>query len=66
MAATRKDDLYSDRFRAETYATFAQMRAEDPVFCRPGQISAASQGLRSASVPQTDRTCGPQDGPIGL
>src|SRR6266536_1863289 len=36
MAATRKYDLYSDRFRAETYATFAQMRAEDPVFCQPG------------------------------
>jgi cytochrome P450 len=36
MAATRKYDLYSDRFRAESYATFAQMRAEDPVFCQPG------------------------------
>jgi cytochrome P450 len=36
MAATRKYDLYSDRFRAETYATFARMRADDPVFCQPG------------------------------
>jgi cytochrome P450 len=36
MAVTRKYDLYSDRFRAETYATFAQMRAEDPVFAQPG------------------------------
>jgi cytochrome P450 len=36
MAATQKYDLYSDRFRAETYETFARMRAEDPVFCQPG------------------------------
>ncbi len=36
MAATHKYDLYSDRFRAETYATFKRMRAEDPVLCQPG------------------------------
>jgi cytochrome P450 len=36
LAATRKYDLYTDRFRAETYATFERMRAEDPVFCQPG------------------------------
>jgi cytochrome P450 len=36
MATTPKYDLYSDRFRAHTYATFAQMRDEDPVFCQPG------------------------------
>jgi cytochrome P450 len=36
MAATRKYDLYSDEFRAQTYETFAQMRANDPVFCQPG------------------------------
>ena len=29
MATTRKYDLYSDPFRAETYATFARMREED-------------------------------------
>jgi cytochrome P450 len=36
MAVARKYDLYSDSFRADTYTTFAQMRAEDPVFCQPG------------------------------
>jgi cytochrome P450 len=36
LAATRKYDLYTDRFRAETHATFERMRAEDPVFCQPG------------------------------
>jgi cytochrome P450 len=36
MATARKYDLYSERFRTETYETFAQMRAEDPVFCQPG------------------------------
>ena len=36
MAATRKYDLYSDDFRARAYETFAQMRADDPVFCQPG------------------------------
>ena len=36
MATTPKYDLYSDRFRSHTYDTFAQMRAEDPVFCQPG------------------------------
>src|SRR5579862_6794796 len=34
--AARKYDLYSDAFRADTYATFAQMRENDPVFCQPG------------------------------
>jgi cytochrome P450 len=32
----RKYDLYSDAFRADTYATFARMREQDPVFCQPG------------------------------
>jgi len=32
----RKYDLYSDAFRADTYATFARMREHDPVFCQPG------------------------------
>lgn len=36
MAAARKYDLYTDRFRAETYATFERMRTEDPVLCQPG------------------------------
>lgn len=35
-STTRKYDLYSDLFRAETYATFAEMREHDPVFCQPG------------------------------
>jgi cytochrome P450 len=34
--ATPKYDLYSDRFRAETYETFARMRADDPVLCQAG------------------------------
>jgi cytochrome P450 len=34
--ATRRYDLYSDAFRANTYATFARMREHDPVFCQPG------------------------------
>jgi cytochrome P450 len=34
--AARKYDLYSDDFRADTYATFARMREHDPVFCQPG------------------------------
>jgi cytochrome P450 len=34
--AARKYDLYSDAFRADTYATFARMREHDPVFCQPG------------------------------
>jgi len=34
--AERKYDLYSDAFRADTYATLARMREEDPVFCQPG------------------------------
>jgi cytochrome P450 len=29
-------DLYSDSFRADTYATFARMREQDPVLCQPG------------------------------
>ena len=37
MATTsRKYDLYSDDFRAATYATFARMRENDPVFCQAG------------------------------
>jgi hypothetical protein len=36
MAAQRKYDLYSDRFRAATYETFAQMREENPVIRQPG------------------------------
>jgi cytochrome P450 len=36
VSTTQKYDLYSDSFRARTYDTFAQMRAEDPVFCQPG------------------------------
>jgi cytochrome P450 len=36
MATARKYDLYSDEFRRRTYETFAQMRADDPVFCQPG------------------------------
>jgi cytochrome P450 len=36
MATARKYDLYSDRFRAEAYATFARMREEDPVLCQTG------------------------------
>ena len=36
MAASPKYDLYSDDFRAQTYSTFAQMRADDPVLCQPG------------------------------
>jgi cytochrome P450 len=36
VTAVRKYDLYSDAFRANTYATFARMRAEDPVLCQPG------------------------------
>jgi len=36
MATARKYDLYSDRFRAETYETFARMREEDPILCQTG------------------------------
>lgn len=36
VAGTPKYDLYSDAFRARTYATFAQMRSDDPVLCQPG------------------------------
>jgi len=36
MAPPPKYDLYSDDFRARTYSTFAQMRADDPVLCQPG------------------------------
>jgi cytochrome P450 len=32
----RKYDLYSDRFRTETYETFAAMREHDPVHRQPG------------------------------
>jgi cytochrome P450 len=34
--ASRKYDLYSDVFRVDTYATFARMREDDPVFAQPG------------------------------
>jgi cytochrome P450 len=34
--AARKYDLYSDDFRADTYATFARMREYDPVIRQPG------------------------------
>jgi cytochrome P450 len=36
MASAQKYDLYSDRFRLETYDIFAEMRRRDPVFCQPG------------------------------
>jgi cytochrome P450 len=36
MPNLQKYDLYSDDFRAQTYSTFAQMRAEAPVLCQPG------------------------------
>ncbi|HUP32803.1 MAG TPA: cytochrome P450 [Gaiellaceae bacterium] len=37
MATTgRKYELYSEEFRADPQATFAQMREHDPVFCQPG------------------------------
>ena len=32
----RRYDLYSDRFRAQTYETFAAMRERDPVLLQPG------------------------------
>ena len=35
-AAGHKYDLYSDAFRADTYAIFARMREQDPVLCQPG------------------------------
>jgi cytochrome P450 len=35
-AVARRYDLYSAAFRAETYATFARMRDQDPVLCQPG------------------------------
>ena len=34
--APKRYDLYSDDFRAQTYSTFARMRADDPVICQPG------------------------------
>ena len=34
--AERKYDLYGTTFRADPYAIFAAMRADDPVFCQPG------------------------------
>ena len=36
VSVARKYDLYSDAFRADTYATFARMREHDPVICQPG------------------------------
>jgi cytochrome P450 len=35
-SVSRKYDLYSDAFFANAYATFAQMRENDPVICQPG------------------------------
>jgi len=35
-SVSRKYDLYSQDFFANAYATFAQMRENDPVFCQPG------------------------------
>jgi cytochrome P450 len=35
-SVARKYDLYSDAFRADTYATFARMREDDPIICQPG------------------------------
>ena len=35
-SVTRKYDLYSEEFFPNAYATFAQMRENDPVFCQPG------------------------------
>jgi cytochrome P450 len=36
MAVERKYELYGDRFRSQTYETFAQMREQDPVLRQPG------------------------------
>jgi cytochrome P450 len=36
MATTRKSDLSSPEFRAQTYETFERMRRDDPVFAQPG------------------------------
>jgi len=36
VATGRKYDLYSDRFRMETYSVFAEMREHDPVHCQLG------------------------------
>ncbi|HEX4323689.1 MAG TPA: cytochrome P450 [Gaiellaceae bacterium] len=36
VTAGRRYDLYSDAFRADTYATFARMREDDPLLCQPG------------------------------
>ena len=36
MATSQKYDLYSSDFRAATYETYAQMRANDPVLRQPG------------------------------
>lgn len=35
-SGARKYDLYSQDFFADAYATFAEMRERDPVFCQPG------------------------------
>jgi cytochrome P450 len=35
-AAGQKYDLYSDAFRADTYATFARVREHDPLLLQPG------------------------------
>jgi cytochrome P450 len=36
METVRKYDLYSDRFRTETYSIFAEIREQDPVLCQIG------------------------------
>jgi hypothetical protein len=57
MATTPKYDLYSDRFRAQTYDTFAQMRAEDPVFCQPG-IDGETMICSTGTAPITAASAG--------
>lgn len=36
MITGQKYDLYSPEFRQRSYATFARLRREDPVFQQPG------------------------------
>jgi cytochrome P450 len=36
VSKERKYDLYSERYRAESYETFTRMREDDPVFCQVG------------------------------
>ena len=42
--AARKYDLYSDAFRADTYATFARMREHDPSSASPGSTARRRSG----------------------